>query len=121
MAIKFLDLDSVHKPNGRIKISGEEYDVYPMTVKNLINLTTLQNERDSLDEDDDAAGMDNMVRSLDVLATIFPDCPREVLDNLSMEQIQALVAWSSTLGEEDVEKNSETPPEKAEKKTEKPK
>jgi hypothetical protein len=90
--VKLLDLDAIYKPVGRFKIRGEKYDVYPMSVKGMINLSVLTD----LEEGADA---------IDVMMEIFPDCPRDTLDSLTLDQLNALVDFANTLGEDEVEKN----------------
>jgi len=109
MVIKYLDLDAIHKPEGRVKIGNVEYDVYPMKIKTLINLSVLK----TIDEAKDEESQTEAIRSaLDVISEIFPACPRESLDDLSMNQLGTLVEFANNLGEETAEKNSEAPTRK---------
>jgi hypothetical protein len=108
--LKYLDLDAIHRPTGRIKILDKEYDVYPISVKALINLAMLN----TVDEENmsDAEAAENVEKAMNVLGEIFPACPRGELDKLSMPQINALIEFCNSLGDEAVEKNSEAPTKK---------
>jgi hypothetical protein len=100
--VKLLDLDAIYKPVGRFKIRGEKYDVYPMSVKGMINLSVLTDLEEGAD---DQAQADSLVKAIDVMMEIFPDCPRDTLDSLTLDQLNALVDFANTLGEDEVEKN----------------
>jgi len=104
--IKYLNLDSLHRPTGKVLIAGNEYEVYPVSVRALINLAVLTAPSEEM-TDDEAAG--NIEKALDVICEIFPACPREVLNGLSMPQINALIEFCNDQGEEAVEKNSTAP------------
>jgi hypothetical protein len=103
--LQFLDLDAVHKPLGRFKLGGEEYNVFPLSLRAVINLSQLPDAFDEADGD----GLAHLQSALDVLYELVPDCPREVFDRLTIPQINALMAWANGLGEETVEKNSRPP------------
>lgn len=108
MPVKYLDLDAIHKPNGKVKIAGSEYDVYPISVKALINLSLLGDDG-AVDEENVQEGVENIGKALDVISEIFPDCPREILDTLTLEQINALIEFCNKVGADTVEKNSLAP------------
>lgn len=100
--IKLLDLDSINRPVGRFQIKGVKYDVYPMSVKGMINLSVLTELAEGATDEVQA---DALGKAMDVMMEIFPGCPRDVLDSLTMPQLNALIEFANTLGEEEVEKN----------------
>jgi hypothetical protein len=106
MATKFLDLDSLRKPMGTFKFGEVEYDVYPMSVENLINLAAMP---ENMDETDTAAMSTHIHQALDMLAEVVPQCPKEQFRKLTLPQIYAIIEWVNTLGEESVTKNSAPP------------
>lgn len=100
--VKLLDLDAIHKPLGTFKIKGVKYDVFPMSIKGMVNLTVLT----QLDEDaTDEQQAESLWKAIDVMQEIFPTCPREVLDSLTLPQLNALIEFANSLGEEELEKN----------------
>lgn len=104
MSIKFLDLDAVNKPIGRFKINGAEYDVYPLKIKGLINLSAMPNLPDTTTDSGAYIG-----RALEILKELVPTCPQDDLENLNIDQVNAMVEFVNSLGTETVEKNSPSP------------
>lgn len=107
MAVKYLDLDAVNIPKGRVKIKGDEYDVYSMSLQSMINLAVLQKEAEEKGDDNDDA--ETLTHTIEIMQEIFPTCPRETLNSLTMEQLQALIDFSNSMNDEEVEKNSTAP------------
>jgi len=104
MPIKFLDLDAVNKPIGRFKIHGQEYDIYPLKIKGLINLSAMS----EVPADKQQSGA-YIGRALEILKELVPECPQAELEDLNVDQVNAMVEFVNGLGVETVEKNS-TPP-----------
>ncbi len=96
----FLDLDAIKMPIGEFKLNKKKYTVYPLTVQQLINLTVL--EKQQVSQDNEA----QLSNALDILQQMIPDCPREVLEGLTTIQLNRLISWAQALGQETVEKNS---------------
>lgn len=101
---KFIDLDAINKPIGEAIINGKKYPVHQMPVKNLVNLIHLadmpQDQREPAKYLEESAA---------ILHELIPSCPKDVFLGLTMDQMNALLAWTRSLGEEEVEKNGETP------------
>jgi len=104
VAMKYLDLDAIHRPEGRIRIGEVDYDVYPISVKALVNLAVLTEATENTED-----GTYQISKAIDVIEEIFPACPRTTLESLSMKQINLLIEFCGSLGEEAVEKNSDAP------------
>jgi hypothetical protein len=100
LATKYLDLDAVDVPIGRIKINGTEYTIEQPSVKALINIISLENKDDVTTED-----LDDMLQIIHQMSGIEV----ETLQTMSMSKLQALMAFLNTIGDEAAEKNSDAP------------
>ncbi len=98
MAGRFLDLDPVRQPVGTFRLEGVDYVVWPLRIKQIINL--------SAQSDDQQRNLATMVSELQ---ETIPDCPREVLERMDINQLTTLSQWIQEGGSADAEKNS-TPP-----------
>lgn len=106
MAQKFLDLDKVKKPLGAFTLNGETYEVLPIKIKNVINLTMLE---DAILKDDEGSLTQQMDTAMDLLTELIPGCPRETLESMSVDQFNALMEWVQSFGDQAIEKNSRRP------------
>ena len=98
---KFLDLDIVRKPVGEFKLEGKRYKVWPLRIRQIINVQTPADGVPNQQQD--------LVALIDMLAETVPDCPRDKLEALDVTQLNALTAWVQNAGSEDAEKNSPAP------------
>ena len=103
MAVDYLDLDAIDKPVGRLKIAGQEYDVHPLSVKAIFNLLHLERIK-SEDINGDTYGM-----MIDSLQELLPECPKAVLENLKLPQLQTLMSWAQDVSQASLRKNSDPP------------
>ena len=95
---KFLDLDTVRKPVGTFKLDGVEYTVWPMKLRQIINIAAAQDGKERTFTD-----------LLDELNETIPECPRAALEQMDIAQLNALSTWVQNGGTEDAEKNSPPP------------
>jgi len=103
---KFLDLDTVRKPVGAFQLNGNSYEIWPLRIEQIINITALEAEDNSTLPQDQ-----QFQRLVDGLREAIPTCPREELLTMDMMQFNALAAWIQTVQREgQAEKNSEPPP-----------
>ena len=102
MAVKFLDLDTIHRPVGRLRLSGTDYDVYPMSVKSVINIIALDEQYKS-----EVPGHAYIGAMMTVLEELVPHCPKAEIEKLTLFQLQELVTWARDLTDGTMEKNSE--------------
>ena len=96
MPTKYLDLDHVRQPIGEFRLSGKKYKVWPLKIRQLINMQATPTTG--------IPGSD-LVALVDTLADTIPDCPRELLETLDMNQLNALTAWVNSNGQDNAEKN----------------
>lgn len=100
MSVKFLDLDAINVPIGTVKIAEKTYEIYPLTVKNIVNLSEVEG---TLDE---TSVGDQVRMSIDILCEVVQGISRDEVEKLSITQLNELMNWLQSLGEEVAEKNS---------------
>ena len=93
---RYLDLDTIRQPIGEFKLAGKKYKVWPLKIRQLINMQATPTT--GIPGSDIAA-------LVDTLQDTIPDCPRELLEALDMNQLNALTAWVNSNGQVDAEKN----------------
>jgi hypothetical protein len=108
MPLNFLDLDPINQPTGRVKIGGREYDVWPIKVGTVINLSA-----PGPDADGNGHFGQRLEQSLAILQQLIPDVPADELRALTIQQLNTLMTWAQETAYRTVEKNSETPTETA--------
>lgn len=88
--MKVLNLDkfAVKQEQRKLVIGGKEYVVEPMTVENFI-ITTKAAES----MQDRASVSEQVEATIDMIARSVPTIDRAVLNGLSLEQLQAIVAF----------------------------
>ena len=96
MPTKYLDLDPIRQPIGEFKLGGKKYKVWPLKIRQLINMQAAPTT---------GIPAQDMVALVDTLHETVPDCPRELLENLDMNQLNVLTAWVNTNGQDNAEKN----------------
>ena len=97
---KFIDIDAVDLPIGEAKILGTTYRVKNMSVKSLLNIIALA---DRVDQSDTGRTHDYLMRTAESLHEMIPECPVENFMKLTMDQMNALIAWTRGLGAKDAE------------------
>ena len=103
MAGRFLDLDEVRKPLGTFRLGGAEYTVWPLRIRQIINMA-------AQDQSTPDTALERLVTELH---DTIPDCPRTELEAMDVAQLNALSAWIQTGGQADAEKNSAPPADQA--------
>ena len=96
MPTKYLDLDTIRQPIGEFKLGGKKYKVWPLKIRQLINMQATPTT---------GIPANDIVALVDTLQDTIPDCPRELLEALDMNQLNALTAWVNSGGQADAEKN----------------
>lgn len=102
MAGRFLDLDEVRKPLGTFRLVGAEYTVWPLRIRQIINM--------AVQEQNPEGGLQRLINELH---ETIPDCPRDALEAMDIVQLNALSAWIQGAGQADAEKNSAPPTDQA--------
>jgi len=105
MPVKFLDLDALNKPVGEVVVAEKIYSIYPLSIKALINLSTMSDQP----TDDQGQLRVQLETTLDILAEFIPDCPPETFRTLSLLQLNALLLFAREVAEEGIAKNSASP------------
>lgn len=104
MATRFLDLDPVRQPVGEVRIDGQTYQVWPITLGTVINLSA----PGPADDNGTSFGQ-QMEQSMGVLRELIPDLAEATLRGLPLEAFNRLLAWARETAFGAVEKNSEPP------------
>lgn len=102
--MELLNLDELVKPTRKVVIRGKEYTIGEQTVGQMIEAITVSKE---IDKKDPGVIFEAMVRTA---TSILPDCPKEVLNSLSVRQLSALIEFASASDKQLVE-GSEAEPE----------
>jgi hypothetical protein len=106
MALKFLDLDPVKQPVGRVRLHGVEHDVWPLKVGTVINLSL------PAAPEDNGSGLGSQLdQTIGIVQQLIPTVTRDALCELTLEQLNTLLAWARDATYGGAEKNSETPTE----------
>jgi hypothetical protein len=106
MPVQFLDLDPIGVPAGRVRIQGQEYEVWPIQVGTVINLTV---ETTAGSTNGHTTFGDQLNQSVAILQQLIPTCPVSVLHTLTLEQLNTLMEWAREVAYSTVEKNSPAP------------
>lgn len=87
--MKMLNIDKVvPKEKKELNIGGTSYVVEPMTVANFVKTTQAA---DDLGEN--ASVGEQVAATIDMVKRSVPTLPQEILDQLSLEQLQTIVAF----------------------------
>ena len=87
--MKLLNIDTVSpKENRELQIGGMSYPVLPMTVGNFVKTTQAAEELG-----DDASIAAQVSATIDMVKRSVPSLPQEALEQLSLEQLQTIIAF----------------------------
>jgi len=103
---KFIDVDAVNVKIGTARIGGVDYEVHQLTMQQYINLIVMS------EQDENSKPGEYLKRTAQSLHEMIPSCPLEEIMKLTLEQINALMAWTRELARPAAEaetKNEETP------------
>ena len=101
--MKILNLDKIGKNEERtLVLAGKSYKVNEMTVSNFIETTRAA---EKITESSSIA--DQIIATVDLITRSIPDVDRAVLEQLSLEQLQIVVAYAR--GDDVVGAVSDTP------------
>jgi len=102
---RFIDIDLIDTNIGIARIGGNDYPVRQLSMQQYINLIAASEQTD-----DDAKPGEYLKQTAESLKNMIPDCPMEEFLKLTLEQMNALMAWTRELARpEDEVKNEETP------------
>jgi hypothetical protein len=106
---KFIDIDSVDTPIGEAKINGVIYTVHNMKIKSLINILSISDKGD----DSGSGAHEYLIKTAEALHEMIPECPVSEFLKLSINQLNALMAWTRDIASpgavEAEAKNEQTP------------
>lgn len=105
---KFIDLDTVRQPIGAFQLAGKTYDVWPLRIEQIINLTAIEAQNTA-----DMPQDEQFKRLVQGLKEAIPDCPEETLLAMDMNQFNALSTWIRDLGTPEGMTKNEEPPTQA--------
>ena len=89
--MEILNIDELATPaNKKVVLAGTEYEVKEITVQSFIDTAKASK---ALDEDPNATEGERVEQMVNMISSLIPDCPREVLMNLEFKQLNALVAF----------------------------
>lgn len=106
MDTKYLNLDEVADVEVRkvIKIDGEDHEFVPLTVGAFIKQEQLSAKLARLG--DDAPLSDVLGTMVDMVALVFPGCPREKLEALSFRKLNAIIEFTRAEVPEEVKREA---------------
>lgn len=89
--MEILNIDELATPaKKKVTIGGKEYEVKEVTVQSFIDTSKASK---ALDEDPNATEGQRVEQMVNMISSLMPDCPKEVLLNLEFKQLNALVAF----------------------------
>lgn len=95
---KLLDLDSILPPKKEIKIAGKTYAVAEMTVGLFAKVKSFEGK-----DIESMSMVDQVGAYAELVAEVIPDVPREVINRLSIPQLQQVFSFAMEQAEEENE------------------
>lgn len=99
--MKILNVDALAEAKKNIIINGEKYAVNEMTVKDFIEVTKASNE---IDNNPNAQEWERIEQLQKLVMRLVPDCPSNVVESISLSQLNAIVLFIRGVSEEDIMK-----------------
>lgn len=87
---KILNLDGLSKETRSVRIGGVAYRMKDISVGDFIDITKRADEI----AEQKGSIIEQIEFLIDTVAISFPDCPKDVLRNRTMEELNALVAFA---------------------------
>lgn len=100
--MELLNLDDLVKVNREVQIGGETYEISDQTVGQMVDaLRTAKAIEEN--QDDNELILNSMIETA---GRLIPKCPKEIIEQLKMRQLSALIEFAST-SDEDVVADAE--------------
>lgn len=88
--MEILNIDELTEEKKKVVIKGKEYEITEMSVQNFVETT---NAAKVIDENPNAGQGERIEQIKDMISRVIPSCPTEVLDQISLTQLNAIVLF----------------------------
>ncbi|MFY0176182.1 hypothetical protein [Raoultella ornithinolytica] len=95
---KLLDLDSILPPKKEIKLAGKTYAIAEMTVGLFAKVKAFEGK-----DIESMSMLDQVEAYAGLVAEVMPDVPQEVINRLSIPQLQQIFAFAMEQADEENE------------------
>lgn len=99
---KVLDLDAITPPQRLVRVKGKDYELVTLSVKQFIELTRKSEAlQKRVKAKDDVSLTEIFEMQVDAVALAIPSMPRDVLETLSYDQIDAVLSHARETAEKE--------------------